>query len=128
MAEKFVTLRPMRNKKSLAAEPEMKELKGLIDTGRLRPDKLKAYIGTEIEREEGMPRTTKDPRLRQLTVRLTESEYRRLQAIATLRGVTITDAFRTLIPKVEELLPGANPRIEEDEDEGVPTSSPNRSS
>jgi hypothetical protein len=46
-----------------------------------------------------VPRTTQDPRLHFVGVRLTENEHRRLRAYATLKGLSLSDALRRLIPR-----------------------------
>ena len=46
---KPVTLRPMGNKEGLEAEPEMIELKEMVQTGEVDRDRAVSYLDAEVE-------------------------------------------------------------------------------
>ena len=53
--------------------------------------------GRKTGRPLGRP-PSNDPRSHAVNLRLTESEWRALQALAAARGVTASEALRSLIP------------------------------
>ena len=49
--DKVVTLRPKGNRKDISKEPEMKELKRMMQDGELDQDRTFEHIKGEIERK-----------------------------------------------------------------------------
>lgn len=53
--------------------------------------------GRKVRRPLGRPPSA-DPRAYHVSARLTESEWKALQAVAAARGLTLSEALRSLVP------------------------------